>query len=336
MAPRVLGRAFRPPGFYFEPGKSVHYRGNKELIFVSIAGPDRRDITVDELRERVAGRITQIFATCVEYKDLYVAVRGEELYWQTVAQKFNSDAGFSDLPWALLKELVEKYVKARKAYHSRPDAPATDLTEVVDRFIALHHETSNLPPSAGLLQLAVRTDPSDANAMSDSLPTAALPGSTADTTDLTPSEADLASVSTEPWPPGHFPSEDQVFLTHQYIRSLHGITPESRNAQDRKPGIPTGHSSPFQLRLILAYMALVNKGPEDTWCLYLLPIAFDDNRERQIWFRHSNRMSKQFQTTKAFLEYSQAMFASGREMTIAMLTPWFIDRPGLDAIGGAE
>ncbi|TPX08069.1 uncharacterized protein E0L32_010269 [Thyridium curvatum] len=325
--PIRFSQALKQPGFFYH---GAAFGGNTdvtEAVYNIFIGTDRQQISPDVARERVNQRVKSLFETCLGYRDLYVAVRGSDLFWKTVAVNYLGSS--DDLGWEHARMLVHFYARARQTYIGPP--VHTGLTQTVDIFIRLGEETSQMAQSSGQLNLAVRSQPTDINEMSRALSNPS-PSNTARSV----ASIIVPVLSTAAWPPFYFGEKDLVFLVYKPVRqALHGITPAAAADSSRLPARPHKRSSAIDLRVFLGYISLTMYNIGSPWALYLAPVAFLDNPTRQKWYFHTAKQSKMFGTLDQFLEYSWSSILAGKDLALGMLTPWFASQAQLGTVGGS-
>ncbi|KAL2018097.1 hypothetical protein VTK56DRAFT_1283 [Thermocarpiscus australiensis] len=145
------------------------------------------------------------------------------------------------------------------------------------------------------------------------------------------SSAAAATMSAaQDWPPQHLAAPDKRLLQHFKIRDrLAGVTWQNKGAM---PKLPDEKTEPLDLRLFLGWLGLAHSKPGSKFALYMAPIAFHENKERQQWYETSGDQSKLFGHTRDFFEYAANAFADGKEMVLGLFTPFFATRDEARAI----
>jgi hypothetical protein len=123
------------------------------------------------------------------------------------------------------------------------------------------------------------------------------------------------------WPPAFFSKDDVAFLAYHKVRAaVYGICPSNPgNYVYNDPPIDS-RSTPVELRIALARLALTFTHGTEDYNLYLAPIGYLTNTQRQAWFRATGAQSKLFGTLDMFLSYATDAFRHhGKKAVVGLL-----------------
>lgn len=295
----------KEPGLWFGQGVIFSSRHVAEVAYHVLFGPEFASANPDALSVIGVPRATSFFNNLLRYADLYLAVRGNSLFWETALN--NWDDAFIDISIEIAKEIESAYSVARTNY----DGPAvsSELITVIDQWNSLKIHAASLPSSARQLQLVVRTE--NVQDMVNSLISITLGGAPA--------------PAPPTWPPAYLAPDDIVYLARAGIRArIHGVTPSNPG---QPPEIPGVHADPIKMRTFLSWILLAFYTPNSDWALFGMPVAFLHETLRNKWYYLSGGQSKVFGSMDSFFRYTTNAFsARGKSTVAALLTPWLIKR----------
>ncbi|KAI1660156.1 hypothetical protein F4813DRAFT_351138 [Daldinia decipiens] len=239
-----------------------------------------------------------LFLVCIKNKDVYIRVRGDESFYYLILSEWNPATLATPFAPALLGKLVSLFVGARRRYlsdeHSTEET--TNLTTAIDGFITIVDQVD----------------------------------STIETRRVPSLKAPKAFKVTRPWPPDYFSKLDVAILGETTTRkALFGIDHENRGDEEDAPLYPHDQSLPLYVRKYLCWLSLTETMPESKGALFLAPIAFISDKQRQEWYRPTGHKSRFYATVNEFLGYAKVEFEKtgkgAKHHVIGLLTPWFFD-----------
>ncbi|KAI0852454.1 hypothetical protein F5Y00DRAFT_273080 [Daldinia vernicosa] len=254
--------------------------------------------TPDEVCEAIIHQIGMLFLVCVKNKDVYIRVRGDKSFCYLLLSEWNPATLATLFTPELLGKLLYLFVGARRRYLSDQDSieESTNLTTVIDAFITtIDHVASTVqkrhPPSL--------KPPKDFKV-------------------------------TRPWPPDYFSKFDVAILGETTTRrALFGIDHKHKGDEEDAPLYPHDQSPPLYVRKYLCWLSLTETKPDSKGALFLAPIAFISDQQRQEWYNPTGHKSRFYATVTEFLDYARVEFektgTGARHHVIGLLTPWFFD-----------
>ncbi|KAI0189555.1 hypothetical protein EV127DRAFT_512275 [Xylaria flabelliformis] len=298
---RTRVRALSQPGFALRKNSPF----SEELVhrfYSAVLGPDD-GAGLDELRERVEKKLKEIFRICLQYRELYIALRGSGLFWELAAEQWDTLDYVSGDDVAAF---VEAYRTARRTALERlersgQNGTINELSRLADESIEMHKDMLAIPP-APKFQIALRPS--------------AISQTTQDLTNLSISNSTTATT----WPPSHYTEQEVVWFSNDHVLSqVHGLTcrKKPRKAEDL-PKIPDAFTHPLDIRLFLAFTALTNVRANRKTSLCMTPITFWDDDERKDWYLATGGASKFCWTTWDFCNWAKAEFGRGRDAVVGL------------------
>ncbi|KAI2619556.1 hypothetical protein GGS26DRAFT_572659 [Hypomontagnella submonticulosa] len=142
---------------------------------------------------------------------------------------------------------------------------------------------------------------------------------------------------TKPWPPAYFSPLDVAIMAETLTRErLYGLDYENKNQGkfDIEPVYPNDQSHPQYVRKYLCWLALSETRPDSKIGLFLPPVAFIGNVQRQEWYLPTGHKSRYYATADEFLDYAKDQLYSSKyskDAVLGLLTPWFFDIPAVAA-----
>ncbi|SPO01133.1 uncharacterized protein DNG_03880 [Cephalotrichum gorgonifer] len=181
----------------------------------------------------------------LDKSELYLAVRGEPVFWSTVTSQLDSD---KPVPVRQVKNIVHCYVKSRKGY-APPKGPlvTNDMTRLVDLWIEIETECQSLPPPEAF-QVTFKTEPSQPTNMFQNL-----------------------VFRPKPWPPVHFSLAEQSMIKHNKFRPL--IEGRCIECPSEAMALPSKTSMPAVVRAFITTVALENYHPSRSCRLALISMG---------------------------------------------------------------
>ncbi|KAJ3958652.1 hypothetical protein N0V92_004783 [Colletotrichum tropicale] len=316
VAKRVLGAQ---KGFYFPSGAIVPDRDAVRQTMDAVIPGDwqtAKEDQFDDLRQEMYAALLQIFHCLFDHVDLYGALRGHEAFYSTIASKITTKG---DLNGDLIRILERTYTAARRRYTGMPKD--TDLNHAVDVWIQIQDTFAGIPAPQ---TISLATRPNDLGALTAQLQGTSITGANAN-----------ASV----WPPAHFLPQDIGVISSKDLRSLlYGRTTQNPG---QMPPLPTKYTLPLEVRGFLCALALGSFQPTSVWQLALNPVAqFQDFNDRRLWAKATGDESMYCFTIDAYVKRAMDDFASGKCISVALLTPWFGrpwgSIPSIDSLPGGS
>ncbi|KAI0870472.1 hypothetical protein GGS24DRAFT_492978 [Hypoxylon argillaceum] len=292
---RSEARALRQPGFAF--GKRAVFSDHQLAtnFFVAVLGPTD-GVDIEELRLRVDKALKGLFQICLQYRELYIAMRGTDIFWKLVTEKWDTlELTDSDD----VAVFVETYRTAREKCD--PGVPAGELAGLVDEFIEMYNFMRTQGP---MKQFQVDLRPS------------AMSQTTLGLSNLTIGH----SKTTTRWPPPFYTEQEVAWLSHDHVLSqVYGLTPQkSLTKASDFPKIPDAYTHPLDIRLFLAFTALTSFSSDRNVSLCMTPVTFWDDDERKDWYQASGGVSKFCWTTWDFAEWAKEEFKRGRKAVVGL------------------
>lgn len=289
------------PGFHFAPGH-IFPDQDRARIYPVLLGNDADSLTKGEAKERGAEILAILFRAVIDQAAIYKALHGNDTVWEIIV---NRATLFDDITIADARMVIEKLAAAREAYF-RKDYPRTDLTGLVDQYLALRDATVALGP-ARTFEVVRRANPA-------STPTSmAVAGAAAPMDELA---VTLGSLSiTGPWPPLQFVLGDLSVLSLRWVKATlaAGVTTE----------LPGSLSLPSDLVTAVAKIAVHNYQDTSPWALFLSPVAYLGTLQRREWYFSTGHQARLFATWAAFLNYTkQAFLRRNKTTVVGMVVYW--------------
>ncbi|KAI2780779.1 hypothetical protein F4815DRAFT_469078 [Daldinia loculata] len=254
--------------------------------------------TPEEVHEAIIHPIRMLFLVCIKNKDVYIRVRGDESFYYLLLSEWNPGTLATPFAPALLGKLVSLFVGARRRYlsdeHSTEET--TNLTTAIDGFIT----------------------------------TIDLVDSTIETRRVPSLTAPKGFKTIRTWPPDYFSKLDVAILGETTTRkALFGIDHEKKGDKEDALLYPHDQSLPLYVRRYLCWLSLTETKPESKGVLFLAPIAFMSEQQRQEWYKPTGHKSRFYATVNEFLDYAKVEFEKtgkgAKHHVIGLLTPWFFD-----------
>ncbi|KAK5625684.1 hypothetical protein RRF57_001400 [Xylaria bambusicola] len=266
----------------------------------ALLGPHRRG---DPESLRAAGftaekKLKQLFHICLRSRTFYFATRGSGAFWQFVSEHWDA---FEYLSPKNVAALV--YANEDTRDGCLPGAPKGKLKKLVDAFTMMHREMV----SRGLkrcYRITLRPSTISLTARRNKRRVSSY----------------LLSAASIPWPPAHFTKQEIVWFCHDHVLSqLYGLTSDTKLTKAAQfPQIPDAYTHPLDVRLFLAFTALINISRNRNVSICMVPITFWDDDERIDWFRATAGASKFCWTTWDFCQWAKKEFERGREAVIGL------------------
>ncbi|KAI6093291.1 hypothetical protein F4821DRAFT_276836 [Hypoxylon rubiginosum] len=303
------------------------------------------DIILEQVASSILEPVRQVFLYCVKYEDVYRRLRGDMAFYYLILADWNSAHEASPLPAASLEKLISLFVGARRRFEAgsvaaedegsgeeeeedeedeekeaddagppgvaaRPSGPNVRLTMFIDRWIAIIDDVnasraSRRPPSL-----------------------------------KAPAGVDAAStLGARTWPPAHFNAVDVAIMAQTAVREkVYGIDHMHKVEEDQMPTYPHDQTTPLDVRKFLAWMSLEETAPRSPTSLFLAPVAFMGDEDRQKWYLPTGHKSRLYATVDEFISYAKVAFKStaadaigSKKHVIGLLTPWFFETEWLTA-----
>ncbi|KAF3055930.1 hypothetical protein GL218_07126 [Daldinia childiae] len=254
--------------------------------------------TPDEVHEAIVHPIRMLFLVGINNKDVYIRVRGDRSFYYLLLSEWNPATLATPFPPALLEKLVSLFVGARRRYlsgeHSTEET--TDLTTAIDGFITTIDHVD----------------------------------STIETRRVPSLKAPKGIKVTRSWPPDYFSKLDIAILAETTIRkALFGIDHDNEGDEEDTLLYPHDQSLPLYVRKYLCWLSLTETNPDSKNALFLAPIAFTSDQQRQEWYKPTGHRSRFYATVDEFLDYAKVEFEKtgkgAKHNVIGLLTPWFFD-----------
>ncbi|KAI1335025.1 hypothetical protein F5Y15DRAFT_420261 [Xylariaceae sp. FL0016] len=150
-AKNLRKKMLRQPGFQFGGQRDIfnssQAAGRVYAAFLGDADPNDRRTNPEALSAHVYTSVMQLFELCPSRIPLYKALRGSNVFWDTVASEWPINVDPADTC-----EVVHVFLHARQASQSND---VTSLTNVVDQWHVVANEVA-LMPDAPTVRLAFR------------------------------------------------------------------------------------------------------------------------------------------------------------------------------------
>ncbi|KAI8965251.1 hypothetical protein F5Y11DRAFT_362257 [Daldinia sp. FL1419] len=263
--------------------------------------------------------VKTLFLVCINNKDVYVRLRGDDCFYYLILSEWNSSTLASLYTPALLSKLVSLFTCARRRYLvgecskkttkkaakeasteantntilDARDGENVKLISAIDRFITIIDEVNSSIKTRRVYSL----------------------------------KAPARKHSTRPWPPSHFNKLDVAIMAEKDTRkALFGV--DSTHGGN-EPRYPHDQDSPLEVRKYLCWLSLTETKPDSKVVLFLAPIAFISHEKRQEWYGPTGHQSRYYATVEEFIDYAKVEFArtsvEAKQYVIGLLTPWFFD-----------
>ncbi|KAH6618249.1 hypothetical protein B0J18DRAFT_387256 [Chaetomium sp. MPI-SDFR-AT-0129] len=339
-------RALFLPGLHLNPGQVFSSQAVAERMYGLLVGNEVHqggDKHLGEVQKRVAKILFAIFDICVARVPMFLGLSDPALAWQVVAgavaEQCNCTNATTDI-----SELVTVFADARRSFLNRPHdvmpvaGVGSSLTAIIDRWLEATAESNWASSSQQTTTTTAAINTTLASRPVSSAPPALdklFAGVNLIDTQVSGREAD----DTHDWPPSHLATTMAGFLVHPGLREqLRGVCWDNKGIM---PGLPTDRSDPFRVRLFLGWVASAYTPPPGhhhdqqmrqaygidsgrPLALYMAPIAFFNNGERQGWYQDSGCQSKLFGHLDGFLSFAADAFATGGKRTVlGLMTPFF-------------
>ncbi|KAI0474195.1 hypothetical protein F4859DRAFT_514737 [Xylaria cf. heliscus] len=291
---RIRIKALHQPGFSFR-GRSPF--NNEELathFYSAVVGRDRA--AFEELRGRVEQRLKELFGICLQLHELYIALRGSDVFWGLVGEQWDTMVHVSCEDVAAF---VEAYRTARE--DCDPNVPTNELSALVDEFIAMRGDMLATEPAQ---KFKVVLHPSAMSQAAMGLTNLSITNSPSSTT----------------WPPSYYTEQEVAWFSQDHVLSqIHGLTCRKKitKASDF-PKIPDAFTHPLDIRLFFAFTALTNFRSTRKTSLCMAPIMFWDDDERKDWYLATGGSSKFCWTTWDFCVWAKEEFSRGRDEVVGL------------------
>ncbi|KAI1400509.1 hypothetical protein F4819DRAFT_497318 [Hypoxylon fuscum] len=276
-------------------------------IFSPLLGMPEFHPTPEEARDKIIEQVRMAFLFCVKGGDVYHRVRGDKAFYHLIAADWNPATPSNA---ASIEKVVTLFVDARRRYlaHvSSEDEPTWKLTISIDQFIAIID---------GVNSTVANRTPRTINP---------------------PRGVDASSLD-RIWPPPHFSPLDIAIMAEATTRkALFGVDHENKGGDDDLLEYPHDQRPPLYVRQYLSRLSLAETKPDSDIALFLAPVAFIDDEQRQLWHKPTGHKSRFYATVDEFLEYAKLEFRktgkNQKHHVIGLLTPWFagIDKVTSDA-----
>ncbi|KAI1756116.1 hypothetical protein F4782DRAFT_537906 [Xylaria castorea] len=291
---RLRARALLQPGFSFN-GKPPLVNELARQFYSAVLGPDK-GVSLDELRERVEKKLKELFRICLQYRELYTALRGSSVFWGFAAEQWDT---LEHVSCDDVAAFVETYRTAREGCD--PNVPMNELSRLADEFIEMHKDMLAKDPSPKF-KIALRPS--------------AISQTTRGLTGLSISKSATATA----WPPSHYTEQEVAWFSHDHVLSqIHGLTCRmDLRVVWNLPQIPDAYTHPLDIRLFLAFTALVNFRSVRKTSLCMAPIMFWDDDARKDWYLATGGASKFCWTTWDFCQWAKEEFSRGRNAVVGL------------------
>ncbi|KAI3339285.1 hypothetical protein F4824DRAFT_508673 [Ustulina deusta] len=290
-------KALYQPGFAFRKATPFSNEQLATRFYAAVLGPiDGADL--ETLRSGVEKRLKEIFRICLYSRVFYAAVSGSDIFWRFASEHWdtleyvNSDE---------VAAFVETYRAARE--NCNPSAPTGELSDIVDEFIKMHKKML-ARGAAHKFQIALRPATLSQTVLGKN--SSAISNST-------------HSVAS-PWPPSHFTQQEIVWFSHNHVLSqVYSLTSNINITKAVEfPRVPDAYTHPLDVRLFLAFTALINFRSDRKISLCMMPITFWDDDERRDWYLATGGASKFCWTTWEFCRWAKEEFSRGHEAVVGL------------------
>ncbi|KAI0517826.1 hypothetical protein F5B22DRAFT_654586 [Xylaria bambusicola] len=243
-------------------------------------------------------RLRQLFRICLRSRNFYFATRGRDVFWQFVSEHWDV---FEYLAPANVTALVRANEEIRD--DGLEGVLKGRLKKLVDRFTMMHKEMLSRDRKR-LYRITLRPSTILSTARRNSRQVSSY----------------LLSAASIPWPPTHFTKQEIVWFCHDHVLSqVYGLTSDTKLTKAAQfPQIPDAYTHPLDVRLFLAFTALINISSNRNISICMTPITFWDDDERSDWFHATAGASKFCWTTWDFCQWAKKEFERGRETVIGL------------------
>ncbi|KAI0813877.1 hypothetical protein GGR55DRAFT_702857 [Xylaria sp. FL0064] len=264
-------------------------------LYIAILGPTDNGGDIEGLRLSVEKRLVEIFRICIQSRVFYNAVSSSEIFWKFASEHWDT---FEHVDSNEVAAFVETYRVARES--CEPGAQTGELSDVVDEFIKMHKKMIARGP-ARRSRTILR--PAKFSPASIGSPVAG--------------NSDPADTQ---WPPSHFTEQEIVWFSHDHILSqVYSVTSNTNITKAAEiPRVPDAYTHPLDIRLFLAFTALVNFRRDRKISLCMAPVTFWDDDERRDWYLATGGASKFCWTTWEFCQWAKDEFRRGREAVVGL------------------
>ncbi|KAI0117301.1 hypothetical protein F4814DRAFT_459431 [Daldinia grandis] len=287
-------------GLTFDSGSQLSMDLDNVLSPLVTAGLSNS--TPAEAFEAIIHPITMLFLVCIRNQDVYIRVRGDESFYHLLLSEWNSATLASPFAPALLEKLVSLFVSARRRYLADEHATeeTTDVTTAIDQFIeTIDHVNTTIETRRPRTLKAPKGF-----------------------------KCFKGFKVTRTWPPDYFSKLDIAILGETTTRkALFGIDYENKGEEEDAPLYPHDQNLPLYVRRYLCWVSLTRTEPHSNGALFLAPVAFISDQQRQEWYRPTGHKSRFYATVNEFLDYAKVEFEKtgkgAKHHVIGLLTPWF-------------
>lgn len=302
MAPEKS--ALKLPGLFFGPGELFSSRQSAQQAYHALLGDSdaRKKLSLDAAKLQVSSRTTQLFQLCLDHQGLYTAVRGGNLFWDTIATHWDVSC---DLSGVDVEEIVGVFTNAFNVYKGGIQTP---LTQSIRQWTTIAQGVTQMAPAA---QLQIPHHPHPVAAASSDL----------EGLHIGPAQQPIDQGK---WPDLYFNHRELAWMSDVGIRDqLAGVVPFQPQRAQQLPAIPNAYSHPLSTKLFLCFCALANYKQAAPWALHMNPIAFLGPASRRQWYNATGSLSKMQSTLEEFVDYArEATQNEGRSVVCGMFTNW--------------
>ncbi|KAI1360183.1 hypothetical protein F5Y08DRAFT_331756 [Xylaria arbuscula] len=257
-------------------------------ILIPHCDADRKSL--DSLAEQ---KLRQLFQICLRSRTFYLATRGKNVFWQFASEHWDTFGYVSP-------DEAANFIYSCVACRERWSIGRTrgESARLLDEFVRMHEEML-ARGAKRRYRIAIRPS---------SISLALRKNTRRSTSSVSPPTA--AS-----WPPEHFTKQEVAWLCHDHILSqLYGVTSDIKLTKAAQfPQIPNANAHPLDVRLFLAFTALVNFDSHRNTSICMAPITFWDDDERRDWYRATGGAARFCWTTWEFSQWAKNEFRRGRE-----------------------
>ncbi|KAJ3577985.1 hypothetical protein NPX13_g2584 [Xylaria arbuscula] len=275
-------------------------------ILIPHCDADRKSL--DSLAEQ---KLRQLFQICLRSRTFYLAARGKNVFWQFASEHWDTFGYVSP-------EEAENFIDSCVACRERWSIGRTrgESARLLDEFVRMHEEML-ARGAKRRYRIAIRPS---------SISLALRKNTRRSTSCVSPATAAL-------WPPEHFTKQEVAWLCHDHIISqLYGITFDTKLTKAGQfPQIPNANAHPLDIRLFLAFTALVNFDSHRNTSICMAPITFWDDDERRDWYRATGGAARFCWTTWEFSQWAKNEFRRGREAVAGLCHFVSPDLPNLSS-----
>ncbi|KAB5569908.1 hypothetical protein GE09DRAFT_1283107 [Coniochaeta sp. 2T2.1] len=297
--------ALRQPGLYFHRSnpfpdipEKVRARVLKALIG-EVPNIGAANFNTDVVKKKAVQGIKALFRAVLDNADLYRELQGSSVVWALIA---NEAALYHPLTGKDTKTAVEVITRGRLEYKGKEN-PVTALTTLVDQYIALTKEESQISTSAPV------GDISEGHKIMRALT----------------NKLNKLDLTTSPsWPPSYFSAKEMLLFAQQHVFSaLRGVDSVNREPRQPLPDVNSYDSPPRDIQIALCNLALVHCTPNKGVSLFLKPVGILCPKLHHDWYWSYRREIGAFSTMPKFLSHAKtALFAEGKTYVIGLFTYW--------------